>query len=238
MVAFAMIAMVSCEEIDNLNPGGNPGDNPGGGSGTVQTDTTIMNYTLMRSLINTDWDEACNRILAMGFTEIESDEGENVRAFIKGSLTSDYYGCYLRCDYPEVDNLVGAVVMQEHHLNSSSQAVCAENEIHFINTERSVLSDMLINTNDCGGIITWGDMTSSGQYDNNQSNYPGASAFDSFANELCTLAVHNTVNANWADSYTFNGSLYVASCSAVCSTQAYASVMENIITLEKEDNLD
>ena len=234
MVAFAMAAMVACGEEENINPGG--GDNPGGG--TVQTDTTIMNYTLMRSLIDIDWDEACNRVLAMGFFEIESDEGENVRAFMKGSLMGDYYCCYIRCDYPEEDNLVGAVVMQEHHMNSSSQDVCIENEISFINDERRVLSDMLVNIDGCGGNITWGDITSSGQYDTHQSSYPGVDDLEQFVTDLRALDVHTSVNANWADSYTHNGSFYVATCTSVCSTMSAASVMENIITLEKEDNLD
>ena len=76
MVAFAMTMMVACGEKVNGpdNSGGNNGggDNPGGGgSGTAQTDTTIMSYTLMRSLVNIDWDVACNRVLAMGFTELD-----------------------------------------------------------------------------------------------------------------------------------------------------------------------
>ena len=239
MVAFAMMAMVACEE-DPITPatpgGGTPGgDTPGGGT-TAQTDTTVMNYTLMRSLVDIDWDEACNRILAMGFAEIEPDE-DNVRAFMKGSLMGDYYACYLRCDFPEGDNLVGAVVMHEHHLSSSSQAVCVENGIYLVNDERRVLSDMEINPADCGGVIIWNEITATAQ-DGDQSYFPGYSAFEDYATALRALEVHTSVNANWADSYTHNGSFYVATGSVVCSSNAYASVMENIITLEKEDNID
>ena len=241
MVAFAMTAMVACGEKDNGTdtPGGTPsgGDNPGGGGTTAQTDTTIMNYTLMRSLLDIDWSEACGRVMAMGFTEIDSDEGENVRAFIKGSLMGDYYACYLRCDYPEVDNLVGSVVMQEHHMNSSTQTACVENLIYLVNDERSVLSDMEINTAGCGGIIMWNDVTASGR-DGDQSYFPGHSAFGDFAAALRALSVHTSVNASWADNYIYNGSMYVATGTAVCTSSAYASIMENIITLEKEDNLD
>ena len=244
MVAFAMTMMVACGEKVNGpdNSGGNNGggDNPGGGgSGTAQTDTTIMSYTLMRSLVNIDWDVACNRVLAMGFTEIDPEElddedAENVRAFIKGNIMGDYYACYLRCDFPEIDNLVGAVVMHEHHMGSSSQAVCVENLIRFANDERRVLSDMSINSEDCGGVITWNELTGT----SDPSYYHGYAAFDDFATALRALEVHASVNANWADNYTHNGSMYVATGSAVCTSNAYVSIVENIITLEKEDNLD
>lgn len=237
MVALAMTALVACGEKENIPSGGNPGDGDNPGGTTVQTDTTLMSYTLMRSLIDTDWDVACNRILSMGFTEIESDEGENVRAFIKGTLASDYVACYLRCDYPEVDNLVGGVVMQEHHLNTSSQPACVENLIYLVNDERSVLSDMETNTTDCGGVIVWNDISTSGR-DGDQSYFPGYSAFDDFAAALRALSVHTSVDANWADNYIFNGSMYVATGTAVCTSSTYASVMENIISLAKEDNLD
>ena len=237
MIAFAMTAMVACGEKDNTNlsdtTGG--GNNPSGG--TSQSDTTIMNYTLMRSLLDIDWDVACNRVLAMGFQEIESDEGENVRVFIKGSLMSDYYACYLRCDYPEVDNLVGSVVMHEHHMNSSNQATCLENEIRFIHDEQRVLSDMTRNL-DCGGTIVWGDLSASGQLNTDNNYYPGASALVNFEAFLRAMTEHTTVEANWGDNYIYNNSLYVATCSAFCSSQAIVSVMENILTLEKEDNLD
>lgn len=246
MVALAMTAMVACEDdpTNPATPGGDTpgGENPGGGT-TVQTDTTLMNYTLMRSLVDIDWDEACDRVLAMGFTEIDpeefdEEEPENVRAFIKGSIMGNYYACYLRCDFPEVDNLVGAVVMHEHHMNSSTQAVCVENDVFFINDERQVLADMARYDAGCGGLISWNDMTSSGQYDGDEIPYPGADALESFVTDLRAMSEHMIVNANWADSYTYNGFFYVASCSAVCTTQPYASVMENIITLEKADNLD
>ena len=237
MVALAMTAMVACED-DPTNPatpgGDNPGgENPGGGT-TVQTDTTLMNYTLMRSLVDIDWDEACSRVMAMGFTRFEDDEEDNVRAFMKGSPMGDYYACYLRCDNPDGSNLVGSVVMHEHHMGSSSQAVCVENLIRFANDERRVLSDMSINSEACGGIITWNEVTGTGD----QSYYPGHAAFDDFATALRALEVHASVNANWADNYTHNGSMYVATGSAVCTSNAYVSIVENIITLEKEDNLD
>ena len=239
IVAFAMTALVNCSDKDN----GLSGNNPGGGN--AQSDTSIMNYTLMRSLVNIDWDEACNRIMSMGFTEINPEDledndtnTENVRAFIKGNIMGNYYACYLRCDFPEVDNLVGAVVMHEHHMNSSTQAVCVENDVFFINDERQVLADMARYDAGCGGIITWNDMTSSGQYDGDEIPYPGADALEGFVTDLRAMSEHMIVNASWADSYTYNGFFYVASCSAVCTTQPYASVMENIITLEKADNLD
>lgn len=237
MVALAMTAMVACEDdpTNPATPGGDTpgGENPGGGT-TVQTDTTLMNYTLMRSLVDIDWDEACSRVMAMGFTRFEDDEEDNVRAFMKGSPMGDYYACYLRCDNPDGSNLVGSVVMHEHHMGSSSQAVCVENLIRFANDERRVLSDMSINSEACGGIITWNEVTGTGD----QSYYPGHAAFDDFATALRALEVHASVNANWADNYTHNGSMYVATGSAVCTSNAYVSIVENIITLEKEDNLD
>lgn len=237
MIAFALTAMVACgdEPITPSTPGGDTpgGENPGGGT-TAETDTTLMNYTLMRSLVDIDWDEACSRVMAMGFTRYEDDEEDNVRAFMKGSPMGDYYACYLRCDNPDGSNLVGSVVMHEHHMGSSSQAVCVENLIRFVNDERRVLSDMSINSEDCGGIITWNELTGTGD----QSYYPGHTAFDDFATALRALEVHASVNANWADNYTHNGSMYVATGSAVCTSNAYVSIMENIITLEKEDNLD
>ena len=237
MVALAMTAMVACEDdpTNPATPGGDTpgGENPGGGT-TVQTDTTLMNYTLMRSLVDIDWDEACSRVMAMGFTRFEDDEEDNVRAFMKGSPMGDYYACYLRCDNPDGSNLVGSVVMHEHHMGSSNQAVCVENLIRFANDERCVLSDMSINSEDCGGIITWNELTGT----SDQSYYHGYAAFDDFATALRALEVHASVNANWADNYTHNGSMYVATGSAVCTSNAYVSIVENIITLEKEDNLD
>lgn len=237
MVALAMTAMVACEDdpTNPATPGGDTpgGENPGGGT-TAQTDTTLMNYTLMRSLVDIDWDEACSRVMAMGFTRFEDDEEDNVRAFMKGSPMGDYFACYLRCDNPDGSNLVGSVVMHEHHMGTSSQAVCVENLIRFANDERRVLSDMSINSEDCGGIITWNEVTGTGD----QSYYPGHAAFDDFATALRALEVHASVNANWADNYTHNGSMYVATGSAVCTSNAYVSIVENIITLEKEDNLD
>ena len=128
MTAFVATAMmVSCEKDPVDNGGnGNNGNNGNGGNGgnnnpTSVTDTTIMSYTLMRSLMDIDWDVACSRVLAMGFTEIDADE-DNVRTFFKGSLMGDYYTVNIRCDGPAYDNLVGGVVMDEHHLNSSNQA--------------------------------------------------------------------------------------------------------------------
>ena len=237
MVALAMTAMVACEDdpTNPATPGGDTpgGENPGGGT-TVQTDTTLMNYTLMRSLVDIDWDEACSRVMAMGFTRFEDDEEDNVRAFMKGSPMGDYYACYLRCDNPDGSNLVGSVVMHEHHKGSSSQAVCVENLIRFANDERRVLSDMSINSEDCGGIITWNELTGT----SDQSYYHGYAAFDDFATALRALEVHASVNANWADNYTHNGSMYVATGSAVCTSNAYVSIVENIIALAKEDNLD
>ncbi len=237
MVALAMTAMVACEDdpTNPATPGGDTpgGENPGGGT-TAETDTTLMNYTLMRSLVDIDWDEACSRVMAMGFTRFEDDEEDNVRAFMKGSPMGDYYACYLRCDNPDGSNLVGSVVMHEHHMGTSSQAVCVENLIRFANDERRVLSDMEVNSEDCGGIITWNEVTGTGD----QSYYPGHAAFDDFATALRALEVHASVNANWADNYTHNGSMYVATGSAVCTSNAYVSIVENIITLEKEDNLD
>lgn len=240
MVAFAMTAMVSCDEKDNTNNGGNGGNN-GGGGGTAQTDTTIMSYTLMRSLIDIDWDVACNRIMAMGFTEIDPEEldeedSENVRAFIKGNITGNYYACYLRCDTPETDNLVGAVVMHENHLNSSSQAICIENDIYFINDELHVLADMDRDSLNCGGNIMYGDLNN-GQWDAHETFYPHASSLNEFIDYLRALPEHNTVNANWADTYLYNGSHYTASCSAVINNQPYTSLTSNVITLVKEDNL-
>lgn len=237
MVALAMTAMVACEDdpTNPATPGGDTpgGENPGGGT-TAETDTTLMNYTMMRSLVDIDWDEACSRVMAMGFTRFEDDEEDNVRAFIKGSPMGDYYACYLRCDNPDGSNLVGSVVMHEHHMGSSSQAVCVENLIYLVNDERRVLSDMSINSEDCGGIITWNELTGT----SDPSYYHGYAAFDDFATALRALEVHASVNANWADNYTYNGSMYVATGSAVCTSNTYVSIVENIITLEKEDNLD
>ena len=65
-----------------------------------------------------------------------------------------------------------------------------------------------------------------------------ARGFRCFATALRALEVHASVNANWADNYTYNNSMYVATGSAVCTNNAYVSIVENIITLEKEDNLD
>lgn len=237
MVALAMTAMVACEDdpTNPATPGGDTpgGENPGGGT-TVQTDTTLMNYTLMRSLVDIDWDEACSRVMAMGFTRFEDDEEDNVRAFIKGSPMGDYYACYLRCDNLDGSNLVGSVVMHEHHMGSSTQAVCVENLIYLVNDERRVLSDMSINSEDCGGIITWNELTGT----SDQSYYHSYAAFDDFATALRALEVHASVNANWADNYTHNGSMYVATGSAVCTSNAYVSIVENIITLENENILD
>ncbi len=237
MVALALTAMVACgdEPTSPTTPGGDTpgGENPGGGT-TAETDTTLMNYTLMRSLVDIDWDEACSRVMAMGFTRFEDDEEDNVRAFMKGSPMGDYYACYLRCDNPDGSNLVGSVVMHEHHMGSSNQAVCVENLIRFANDERRVLSDMSINSEDCGGIITWNELTGT----SDPSYYHGYAAFDDFSTALRALEVHASVNANWADNYTHNGSMYVATGSAVCTSNAYVSIVENIITLEKEDNLD
>ena len=233
MVALAMTAMVACgdEPTSPTTPGGETpgGENPGGGT-TAETDTTLMNYTLMRSLVDIDWDEACSRVMAMGFTRFEDDEEDNVRAFMKGSPMGDYYACYLRCDNLDGSNLVGSVVMHEHHMGSSSQAVCVENLIYLVNDERRVLSDMSINSDGCGGII----MTGTG----NPSYYPGYAAFDDFATALRALEVHSSVDANWADSYTYNNFMYVATGSAVCTSNAYVSIVENIITLENENYLD
>lgn len=236
MVAFAMTAMIACEEepATPSTPGGNPGGENPGGDTPVQTDTTLMNYTLMRSLVDIDWDEACSRVMAMGFTRFEDDEEDNVRAFMKGSPMGDYYACYLRCDNPDGSNLVGSVVMHEHHMGSSTQAVCVENLLYLVNDERRVLSDMSINSEVCGGIIMWNELTGT----NDPSYYHGYAAFDDFATALRALEVHASVNANWADNYTYNGSMYVATGSAVCTSNAYVSIVENIITLEKEDNLD
>jgi|GEM_PF-6152451 len=235
MVAFAMTAMIACEEepATPSTPGGNTpgGENPGGDT-PVQTDTTLMNYTLMRSLIDIDWDEACSRVMAMGFTRFEDDEEDNVRAFIKGSPMGDYYACYLRCDNLDGSNLVGSVVMHEHHMGSSTQAVCVENLIYLVNDERHVLSDMSINSEGCGGIITWNELTGT----SDPSYYHGYAAFDDFATALRALEVHTSVNANWADNY--NNSMYVATGSAVCTSNAYVSIVENIITLENESLLD
>ena len=232
MVALAMTVMVACEDdpTNPATPGGDTpgGENPGGGT-TAQTDTTLM-----RSLVDIDWDEACSRVMAMGFTRYEDDEEDNVRAFIKGSPMGDYYACYLRCDNLDGSNLVGSVVMHEHHMGSSTQAVCVENLIYLVNDERRVLSDMSINSEDCGGIITWNELTGTGD----QSYYHGYAAFDDFATALRALEVHASVNANWADNYTHNGSMYVATGSAVCTSNAYVSIVENIITLENENILD
>ena len=234
MVALALTAMIACGD-EPITPGGDTpgGENPGGGT-TAETDTTLMNYTLMRSLVDIDWDEACSRVMAMGFTRYEDDEEDNVRAFIKGSPMGDYYACYLRCDNPDGENLVGSVVMHEHHMGSSNQAVCVENLIYLVNDERRVLSDMSINSEGCGGIITWNELTGTGD----QSYYHGYAAFDDFATALRALEVHASVTPNWADNYTYNGSMYVATGSAVCTSNAYVSIVENIITLEKENNLD
>lgn len=242
MIAFAMTAMVACGEKDNTNNSGG-GNNGGGGGGTVQTDSTFMSYTLMRSLINTDWDEACNRVMAMGFTEIDPEEldaedAENVRAFIKGNIMGDYYACYLRCDFPEIDNLVGGVVMHENHLNTSSQAICIENDIYFINDELRVLADWERDTYYCGGNITWGNLDN-GQWDGpHETPYPHASSLEEFIADLRALPEHNTITANWADTYLYNGSHYTASCSAVINNQPYTSLTTNIITLVKEDLID
>ena len=234
MVAFAMTAMVACEDdpTNPTTPGGNPGGENPGGDTPVQTDTTLMNYTLMRSLIDIDWDEACSRVMAMGFTRFEDDEEDNVRAFIKGSPMGDYYACYLRCDNLDGSNLVGSVVMHEHHMGSSTQAVCVENLLYLVNDERHVLSDMSINSDGCGGIITWNELTGT----SDPSYYHGYAAFDDFATALRALEVHTSVNANWADNY--NNSMYVATGSAVCTSNAYVSIVENIITLENESLLD
>ena len=242
MVALLATAMVACSEKDNTNSGGNNGGGNNGGG--AQTDTTIMSYTLMRSLINTDWDEACNRIMAMGFTEIDPEEldaedAENVRAFIKGNIMGDYYACYLRCDYPEIDNLVGGVVMHENHLNTSNQATCIENDVYFINDELRVLADWDRDTYYCGGNITWGNLQSNGQWDGpHETPYPHAGSLENFIADMRALPEHNTITANWADTYLYNGNHYTASCSAIINNQPYTCMTTNVITLVNEAEID
>ena len=201
-------------------------------------DTTIMSFTLLRSLVDVDWDVACAIIQAKGFTAFESDE-DNVRAFFKGSLLGDYYACYIRCDFPEIDNLTGGAVMQQHCMNSSSQAICLENSFALIYNEQQVLSDMWKDSITCGGNIMWSDLLDNGQYDGPyETMYPHSSALNGYIAYARALDNHNSVTANWADTYIYNYSLYTATSSAICSSFPYSTSMENVIALAKEDNLD
>lgn len=246
MTAFVATAMmVSCEKDPVDNGGnGNNGNNGNGGNGgnnnpTSVTDTTIMSYTLMRSLMDIDWDEACSRVLAMGFTEIDADE-DNVRTFFKGSLMGDYYTVNIRCDGPAYDNLVGGVVMDEHHLNSSNQATCLENNIYFIGDQRRVLNDMWRDTLNCGGNILYGDLQDNGVWDSDELMYPHDYKLDEFIADSRALPTHQTVTANWANTYINydNNMRYTASCSAISNTQQYASTTENVLALANEQRLD
>lgn len=246
MTAFVATAMmVSCEKDPVDNGGnGNNGNNGNGGNGgnnnpTSVTDTTIMSYTLMRSLMDIDWDVACSRVLAMGFTEIDADE-DNVRTFFKGSLMGDYYTVNIRCDGPAYDNLVGGVVMDEHHLNSSNQATCLENNIYFIGDQRRVLNDMWRDTTYCGGNILYGDLQDNGVWDSHELMYPHDYKLDEFIADSRALPTHQTVTANWANTYINydNNMRYTASCSAISNTQQYASTTENVLALANESRLD
>ena len=245
IAALFAFAMVACDPNDLINPtdSTDPADTTGGGGGgngdvPAVTDTTIMNFTLMRSLIDIDWDEACTTVLAMGFAEITPDE-DNVRSFMIGSVTGDYYTCNLRCDFPEVDNLVGAVVIHEHHMNSSTQATCLENNIYLIYDERRVLDDMTRDAVNCGGNIIWGDMQDNGQWDGpHESLYPHADGLDGFVTDSRAMETHSTVNANWADTYFYNNMRYTASCSSISNTQPNVTITGNIITLSIEELLD
>ena len=82
MAAMLVAAMASCE----IEPFGNGNDSTNNNNNenppSAQTDTTIMSFTMLRSLINIDWEDACAIVLAKGFTEFESDE-DNVRAFLR-----------------------------------------------------------------------------------------------------------------------------------------------------------
>lgn len=243
MTAFVATAMmVSCEK-DPVDNGGN-GNNGNGGNGgnnnpTSVTDTTIMNFTLMRSLMDIDWDVACSRVLAMGFTEITADE-DNTRTFFKGNLMGDYYTVNIRCDGPAYDNLVGGVVMDEHHLNSSNQATCLENNIYFIGDQRRVLNDMWRDTINCGGNILYGDLQDNGVWDSHELMYPHDWNLDDFIADSRALPTHQTVTANWANTYINydNNMCYTASCSAISNTQQYASTTENVLALANEQRLD
>ncbi len=244
LAVFFAFTMAACDPNDIFTPDDSTGGNGNGGNGggdnpaVVETDTTIMSYTLMRSLINTDWDAACERVLAMGFTEIAADE-DNTRSFIKGAIMGDYYTCHLRCDFPEVDNLVGGVVIQEHHMNSSNQATCLENNTTLIYDQRRVLDDMNRDAVNCGGNIIWSDMQDNGQFDGpHESSYPSADGLDAFVTDLRAMEPHTSVTANWADSYIYDNMHYVASCSGISSSFSYASTTDNIITLAVEDLLD
>ena len=237
------VAMVSCED-DPVTPSGNGNGNGNGNGGndnppTAQTDTTIMSFTLLRSLVDVDWDVACARVIAMGFTEFDpDDEEENVRAFLKGSLTGDYYACYIRCDFPDIDNLTGGAVMYEHHLNSSNQTTCLENSFALIYDEQRVLADMYRDTVACGGNIMWSDLLDNGQLDGpHETLYPHAYSLDDYIAYARALESHNTVTANWADTYLHNYSHYTATSSAVCSSHPHSNSMENVIALAKDDNL-
>lgn len=232
--------MVSCEDDNGVTTGG--GNNNGGNDNpTTQSDTTIMNFTLMRSLIDIDWDEACARVLAMGFTEIdvdEEDETTNVRTFFKGNLMGDYYTVNIRCDGPAFDNLVGGVVMNEHHLNNSNQATCLENNIYFIMDQRHVLNDMYRDSTYCGGNIMYGDMRDNGEWDSHELLYPHDSNLDEFIAASRSLPTHQTVTANWANTYIYNSMRYTASCSAISNTLQYASTTENVLALANEFRLE
>lgn len=239
VAAMLAVAMISCEEDPiNGNGNGNNGNNGNGGNNnsTTVTDTTIMSYTLMRSLMDIDWDVACSRVLAMGFNEITPDE-DNTRTFFKGNLMGDYYTVNIRCDGPAFDNLVGGVVMDEHHLNSSNQATCLENNIYFIGDQRRVLNDMWRDTTYCGGNILYGDLQDNGEWDSHELMYPHDWNLDDFIADSRALSTHQTVTANWANTYIYNNMRYTASCSAISNTQQYASTTENVLALANESRL-
>lgn len=226
MAAFFALAMVACDPNDVFNPD----DTTGGGNnhGSAETDTTIMNYTLMRSLVDIDWDEACARVMAMGFTEFTPEDAEeNTRAFIKGNMMGDCYTCFLRCNTPESDNLVGAVVMQEHRMGTSNQATSLEHNIYFINDELRVLTDMQ-KVVDAGNIM-YGDMMDDGQWDGPHETF--YTNLDDFIAASQALEQHNTVTANWANNYLFNNMNYTTTCSAITNTQPYVKMTDNIISL-------
>ncbi len=224
MAALFAVAMVSCEELENgsLVIHDTPDD-----SDTVVTDTTLMNFTLLRTLVDSDWDAASAQIMALGFNQIE-EESDNVRAFLKGSLTGDNYVCYLRCD-DTVENLVASASMQEYRINGYNQAACLGMNIDYANNARRVLSDMTLAMG--AGTVMYTDVQDDGQ---NEPVHHYYTDIEEYFSALRSMESHSTVNASWTDNYED----YTSICTAIVTTNAYLSIAQSILTFGNRDTLE
>jgi len=217
--ALFAVAMVSCEVEGTSGNNDSTGNGTGNGGGSTSiSDTTLMNFTLLRSLVDIDWDEAADQIVALGFSyfPVDEEEEENVRAYIKGNPISDNYVCYLRCD-DTTTNLVCAAVMQEVH-GSTTQSYCLEANIGYVENSRSVLADL--GTYVSGGNVTYGDMTAE------NTSTEVFTDFDTYASFLRNLDEYVSVTAVWADNYDH----YTASCNSVTMNTEYYKLNQNIIS--------